>query len=94
MFSDRFKTQAHQLQAETSAYVPTLFHRHNRPLQAILFEHQPWFSARNLGRLIGWPLNERTMRKLDADQHRMMTLEQHSGPEPELMVSESGVTAP
>ncbi|WP_122710915.1 BRO-N domain-containing protein [Pseudomonas viridiflava] len=93
MFSDRFKTQAHQLQAETSAYVPTLFHRHNRPLQAVLFEHQPWFSARNLGRLIGWPLNERTMRKLDADQYRMMTLEQHSGPEPELMVSESGAYA-
>ncbi|WP_421668800.1 Bro-N domain-containing protein [Pseudomonas viridiflava] len=39
------------------------------------------------------PLNERTMRKLDADQYRMMTLEQHSGPEPELMVSESGAYA-
>ncbi|MEE3917680.1 hypothetical protein V2I80_26160, partial [Pseudomonas viridiflava] len=45
--------------SQSLALVPTLFHRHNRPLQALLYEHQPWFSARNLGRLIGWPLNER-----------------------------------
>ncbi|QHF04503.1 phage antirepressor protein [Pseudomonas asturiensis] len=92
MFSDRFKVQA-QLQAETHAYVTTLFHRHNRQLKALLLEHQPWFSARDLGRLIGWPLNERTLRKLDADQYRVMTLEKHSGPEPELMVTESGAYA-
>ncbi|CAM3192642.1 hypothetical protein PSFL111601_11100 [Pseudomonas floridensis] len=57
MFSDRLKVQAHQLDAVTSAHIPTLFHRHNRPLQALLLKHQPWFSARDLGRLIGWPLN-------------------------------------
>jgi len=72
---------------------PTLFHRHNRPLHALLPEHQAWFSARDLGRMIGWPLNERTLRKLDADQHRVVVLALHDGPAPELMVSESGAYA-
>ncbi|RMM38502.1 hypothetical protein ALQ80_02691 [Pseudomonas coronafaciens pv. oryzae] len=43
--------------------------------------------------MIGWPLNERTLRKLDADQHRMITLDLHGEAEPELMVSESGAYA-
>ncbi len=72
---------------------PTLFHRHNRPLHALLLENQPWFCARDLGRLIGWPVNERTLRKLDADQHRLITLDYPTGPESELMVSESGLYA-
>lgn len=75
------------------ALTPTLFHRHNRPLHALLLENQPWFSARDLGRLMGWPLNERTVRKLDTDQHRVITLGYSSGAESELMVSESGVYA-
>lgn len=74
-------------------FQPTLFYRHNRPLHALLLENQPWFCARDLGRLIGWPLNERTVRKLDADQHRVMTLDYPSGAASELMVSESGVYA-
>lgn len=72
---------------------PTLFHRHNRPLHALLLENQPWFCARDLGRLIGRPLNERTLRKLDADQHRLITLDYPTSPESELMVSESGLYA-
>jgi prophage antirepressor-like protein len=80
-------------QQSSESFAPTLFHRHNRPLHALLLENQPWFCARDLGRLIGWPLNERTLRKLDADQHRLITLEYHSGPESELMVSESGLYA-
>ncbi|WP_459199947.1 BRO-N domain-containing protein, partial [Pseudomonas tremae] len=74
-------------------YTPTPFHRHNRQLLALLLENQPWFSARDLGRMIGWPLNERTLRKLDADQHRMITLDLHGEAQPELMVSESGTYA-
>jgi prophage antirepressor-like protein len=81
------------LRRQHEAITPTLFHRHNRPLHVLLLENQPWFCARDLGRLIGWPLNERTLRKLDADQHRLIILEYHSGPESELMVSESGLYA-
>ncbi|CAM3460801.1 phage antirepressor protein [Pseudomonas floridensis] len=93
MLSNRFALHDHKLKTDKSSLVTITFHRHNRQLQALLHEHQPWFSARDLGRLIGWPLNERTVRKLDADQYRMMTLEQQSGPESELMVSESGAYA-
>jgi prophage antirepressor-like protein len=42
---------------------------------------------------MGWPLNERTMRKLDVDQYRVMALDHHYGVEQELMVSESGTYA-
>ncbi|WP_426140674.1 BRO-N domain-containing protein [Pseudomonas sp. DWP3-1-2] len=77
----------------TEALKPTTFHRHNRPLHALLLETQAWFSARDLGRLMGWPLNERTMRKLDADQYRVMTLSHHYGDEDELMLNESGAYA-
>jgi prophage antirepressor-like protein len=72
---------------------PTTFHRHNRPLRTLLLESQVWFCARDMGRLMGWPLNERTTRKLDADQRRVMTLVDSCGEADELMVSESGVYA-
>lgn len=81
------------MQSSTILATPTLFHRRNRPLHAFLFENQPWLCARDLGRLIGWPINERTVRKLDADQHRVMTLEYPPGAASELMVSKSGVYA-
>jgi prophage antirepressor-like protein len=76
-----------------NAFTPTTFHRHNRPLRTLLVESQVWFCARDMGRMMGWPLNERTTRKLDPDQRRVMTLTQSIGEEPELMVSESGVYA-
>lgn len=72
---------------------PTTFHRHNRPLRTLLLESQVWFCAREMGRLMGWPLNERTTRKLDPDQRRTLTLATGFGDETELMVSESGVYA-
>src|SRR5690606_13697158 len=78
---------------QTKHLTPTTFHRHNRPLHALLLETQAWFCARDPGRLMGWPLNERTMRKLDADQYRVMTLGHHYGVEQELMLNESGVYA-
>ncbi|KPW62097.1 Uncharacterized protein ALO82_03499 [Pseudomonas syringae pv. broussonetiae] len=78
---------------QTTPLTPTPLHRHNRQLLALLLENQPWFSARDLGRMIGWPLNERTLRKLDADQHRMITLDLHGEAQSELMVSESGAYA-
>lgn len=72
---------------------PTTFHRHNRPLRTFLLESEVWFCARDLGRLMGWPLNERTTRKLDADQRRVVTLVDGQGEEEALVVSESAVYA-
>jgi prophage antirepressor-like protein len=74
-----------------TALRPTIFHRHNRPLRTLLLESQVWFCARDMGRLMGWPLNERTTRKLDADQRRVVALVDAGGEVDELMVSESAV---
>ncbi|MFZ5957496.1 hypothetical protein ACOXVJ_08290 [Pseudomonas knackmussii] len=35
------------------AYTPTTFLRFNRPLRAVLIDDQPWFAARDFGRLMG-----------------------------------------
>ncbi|WP_346832186.1 Bro-N domain-containing protein [Pseudomonas abietaniphila] len=75
----------------SNSLTPTTFHRHNRPLRTLLLESQVWFCARDMGRLMGWPLNDRTTRKLDADQRRFVTLVDACGEENELMISESGV---
>ena len=72
---------------------PTTFHRYNRPLRIFLNESEVWFCARDFGRLMGWPLNERTTRKLDSDQRRMITLVDGQGEEETLAVSESAVYA-
>lgn len=53
---------------------PTVFTRQSLFLHAHLLENQPWFCARDLGRLMGWYLDERTTRKLDEDQRRTATL--------------------
>lgn len=55
----------------TEPLVPTLYTRHQRPLRAVLLELQVWFSAQDLGRLMGRQLDERQMRKLDPDQYRI-----------------------
>ena len=39
-----------------------VFSRHNLSLHALLLENQPWFSARDVGRLMGFHLNDRGMR--------------------------------
>ncbi|RMO17808.1 hypothetical protein ALQ47_01387 [Pseudomonas cichorii] len=80
-------------QSSTSTFHPTTFLRHNRQLRALLLETQPWFSARDLSKLIAWPLNERTTSKLDPDQRRTLWLESHGRTEEALMISESGVYA-
>ncbi|MFJ3481945.1 Bro-N domain-containing protein [Pseudomonas sp. NPDC090202] len=75
----------------THTLSPTTFHRHNRPLRTFLLESEAWFCARDMGRLMGWPLNERTTRKLDDDQRRVVTLLDRHGEEEVLAVSESAV---
>lgn len=70
-----------------------VFTRHNLQLHALLLENQAWFCARELGRLMGWYLDERTTRKLDEDQRRTIKLLFHGQPEEMLMISESGAYA-
>jgi prophage antirepressor-like protein len=71
----------------------TAFTRHNLPLHALLLENQPWFCARDIGRLMGFHLSERMVNKLDKDQHRTLCIEYYRQPEQQLMLSESGVYA-
>lgn len=52
----------------TDPFSVTVFTRHNlalHALHALLLENQPWFCARNLGRLMGFHLNDRVVSKLD-----------------------------
>ncbi|NBB12531.1 Bro-N domain-containing protein [Pseudomonas sp. SLFW] len=76
-----------------TALHPTTFHRHNRPLRTFLLESEVWFCARDLGRLMGWPLNERATRKLDVDQRRTVALADDVDEKEVLVVSESAVYA-
>ncbi|WP_160287305.1 BRO-N domain-containing protein [Pseudomonas knackmussii] len=75
--------------------IPTVFTRHKRQLRALLLEDQCWFSAHDLGRLMGMPqLEERVPRNLDDDQQRWAWLRaSHGEYEDVLLLSESGVYA-
>ena len=72
---------------------PHVFTRHKLHLHALLLENQPWFSARDLGRLIRLYIDERTLRKLDPDQHQSARTLIHGSLENTLLISESGVYA-
>ncbi|CAH0279787.1 MULTISPECIES: BRO-N domain-containing protein [Pseudomonas] len=72
---------------------PTVFNRHNLSLHALLLENQPWFCARDIGRMMGVHLSDRMVNKLDKDQHRILWIEYYRQPEKQLMLSESGVYA-
>ncbi|WP_212626751.1 Bro-N domain-containing protein [Pseudomonas sp. PP3] len=74
-------------------YIPTTFTRHNLYLHALLLEDQPWFCARDIGRLMGVHLSDRIVSKLDKDQRRVLWIEYFRRPEKQLMLSESGVYA-
>ncbi|VVO81248.1 hypothetical protein PS862_01845 [Pseudomonas fluorescens] len=72
---------------------PHIFTRHKLPLHALLLQNQPWFSARDLGRLLRLFLDERTLRKLDPDQRQTAKILTHGRIENTLLISESGVYA-
>lgn len=74
-------------------FIAIVFTRHSLHLHTLLLENQPWFCARDLGRLMGRRLDERTTRKLDEDQKRTINLLFHGQPEEMLMISESGAYA-
>jgi len=78
---------------EENYLIPHVFIRHKLHLHALLIENQPWFSARDLGRLLRLFLDERAVRKLDPDQHQSARVVIHGTIENTLLVSESGVYA-
>lgn len=73
--------------------IPHVFTRHKLHLHALLLQNQPWFSARDLGRLLRLYLNDRQLRKLDPDQHQTARMFIHGNIENTLLISESGVYA-
>jgi len=72
---------------------PTLFTRRYHSLQALTLESQVWFSVKDLGRLMGKPVEEQHLGKLDPDQTRFVWLLRHREARNTLMVSESGMYA-
>lgn len=76
-----------------SCFTPTVFTRHNRFLHAFMQDQQAWFCIQDLGRLMGKPLNERLIQKLDPDQRRSVCLLKNGNIFDSLIVSESGVYA-
>ena len=74
-------------------FIPQTFIRHHIQLRALLLHAEPWFCARDIGRLMGVDINGRYALKLDADQRRMMYLSGSDEPQETLMLSESGVYA-
>ena len=73
--------------------IPHIFTRHKLHLHALLLENQPWFCARDLGRLLRLYIEERTVRKLDPEQHQTTRMLIHGTLENTLLISESGVYA-
>lgn len=73
--------------------LPTRFTRNKTHLRAVLVENQAWFCVQELGRLMGKPLDERQLRKLDTNQRQMMCVETYCGAEDNMMVSAPGVYA-
>lgn len=74
-------------------FIPTVFTRHHLRLHTLLLENQPWFCARDLGRLMGFHLSDRAVNKLDEDQRHMLLINYNGKPENQLMISESGAYA-
>lgn len=72
--------------------IPTTFIRHRRQLRALLLDDQPWFAARDLGRLLNHRIEDGMRRSLDDDQLQVARLRSSDGGhEPALLISESGV---
>ncbi|MFR0690683.1 Bro-N domain-containing protein [Enterobacterales bacterium AE_CKDN230030158-1A_HGKHYDSX7] len=71
--------------------IATQFVRYNRLLRALLIEQQAWFVVHDLSKLLSYKIAAPLISRLDADQYRHERLA--GRPEPELLVSESGLYA-
>ncbi|EJM33760.1 prophage antirepressor [Pseudomonas sp. GM33] len=78
---------------EENYLTPQIFTRHKLHLHALLIQNQPWFSARDLGRLLRIYLNDRQVQKLDPDQYQTTQTLIYGRIENTLLISESGVYA-
>jgi prophage antirepressor-like protein len=81
------------MNSDDAYLIPLVFTRHKLHLHALLLENQPWFSARDLGRLLRLFLDDRAVRKLDPDQRQSVRMLIHGVIEDTLLISESGVYA-
>ena len=81
------------MNSDDAYLVPHVFTRHKLYLHALLLQNQPWFSARDLGRLLRLYLDERAIRKLDPDQRQTARMLIHGVIEDTLLISESGIYA-
>jgi prophage antirepressor-like protein len=86
-------TETSYRSAMRDPFSPAIFIRHHLHLHALLLENQPWFCARDIGRLMGVHLSDRMVSKLDKDQRRVVWIEYFRQPKKQLMLSESGVYA-
>ncbi|BCG25861.1 hypothetical protein thsps21_49100 [Pseudomonas sp. No.21] len=79
----------------TNRYFDTLrFFRYRRLLRATLIQHEPWFAARDLARLMGIHFGDKVQARLDPDQWRLGLIAAGDGTVgEEMMVSESGAYA-
>jgi len=82
-----------QTAACAAYFAPRTFIRHHIQLRALLLHAEPWFCARDIGRLMGMDINGRQALKLDADQRQVMRLSENNDSQETLMLSESGVYA-
>ncbi|WP_178119264.1 BRO-N domain-containing protein [Metapseudomonas lalkuanensis] len=73
-------------------FVPSVLHRHRRPVRALLIDDQAWVVARDLGALTNCHSNDRLAEKLDRNQWRIATLPKPKGDfEQQWLISESAV---
>ncbi|OWJ93387.1 phage antirepressor [Pseudomonas sp. A46] len=57
------------------AHTPILFYHHDQPLRAVMIDHQPWFIATDLCRLIGARYPHRLLKALEPFEKRSLLLE-------------------
>jgi prophage antirepressor-like protein len=81
------------MNSDDAYLVPHVFTRHKLHLHALLLQNQPWFSTRDLGRLLRIHLNDRQVQKLDPDQYQTTKTLTYGRIENTLLISESGVYA-
>lgn len=77
----------------TDCFEPQLFIRHHRQLRALQLDHQAWFCLADTARLMGKALDERALRKLDHDQHRIAWLKSDGRWSKQFLISESALFA-
>jgi prophage antirepressor-like protein len=80
-------------QAMTDCFEPQVFIRHHRQLRALQLDHQAWFCLQDTARLMGKSLDERSLRKLDPDQHRTAWLNNDGQWSKQTLISESALFA-